>query len=408
MLRQRRSCLIVFAILFSSSLVRASTCLDVPLTDQTARSAKRDSGAPPVVGAIRWDAWTEWGYFQQFLQPKEWHDRLPFFSKTLPDGKVEIRCDNREVMDQEIAYARQAGLDYWAFDWYHPSSVPGKKFMTRCLDLYLSSSHRMDINYASSCWREGMERRATTILAARRNGRPPPTISSSASPMPTTRRSWATGRWSISLKRRTGCPCGVPARRSAGRGKSWETNAPPEDLAGLTSRSWCLTPGPAKGFWMSSNWMPSAHTPIPAETTARNNLTPRSRRKTAGSGMPARQRGGDSSPRSMPAGTFARRSITGSPTARQTQTGSLHPRRRNLRTILKPPWTGWENTEISARRMPCFSTPGTSLTRAAGLCPQLRKARRASKHWVACLGPMGGNDGKASFPACSAPDRMLP
>ncbi len=103
--------------------------------------------ARPIVGAIRWDAWTEWGYFQQFLQPPEWRDRLPFFSKTLPDGKVEVRCDNQEVMDQEIAYANEAGLDYWAFDWYHPGSAPGKKFMTRCLDLYLSSRHRMDIHY---------------------------------------------------------------------------------------------------------------------------------------------------------------------------------------------------------------------------------------------------------------------
>lgn len=101
----------------------------------------------PIVGAIRWDAWTEWGYFQQFLQPKEWHDRLPFFAKSLQNGSVEVRCDSQDVMEKEIAYAKQAGLDYWAFDWYHPGSKPAKNFMTRCLELYLASPHRADINY---------------------------------------------------------------------------------------------------------------------------------------------------------------------------------------------------------------------------------------------------------------------
>ena len=29
----------------------------------------------PLVGAIRWDAWTEWGWWQQFLAPEKWHSR---------------------------------------------------------------------------------------------------------------------------------------------------------------------------------------------------------------------------------------------------------------------------------------------------------------------------------------------
>jgi hypothetical protein len=81
------------------------------------------------------------------LQPREWRDRLPFFAKELPDGSVEVRCDRQEVMDREIEFAKQGGLDYWAFDYYHPKCQPGRKFMTRCLDLYRASEKRAAINY---------------------------------------------------------------------------------------------------------------------------------------------------------------------------------------------------------------------------------------------------------------------
>ncbi len=103
--------------------------------------------AQPLVGAIRWDAWNEWGYFQQFLVREEWRVRRPFFTKTKPDGSVEIRCDSQEVMDQEIAYAHAGELDYWTFVWYHPDSMPGKNHMTRCLELYLASAHKQDVRY---------------------------------------------------------------------------------------------------------------------------------------------------------------------------------------------------------------------------------------------------------------------
>jgi len=108
------------------------------------------------VGAIRWDAWvgdlgsTEtWkpGGWQELAlaSDAQWHDRIPFYGKILPDKKVEARCIEQETLDEEIRYAKGA-LDYWAF-WDSPAwsqdAVMGKG-----LRLYLTSSHKEDINFS--------------------------------------------------------------------------------------------------------------------------------------------------------------------------------------------------------------------------------------------------------------------
>ncbi len=111
------------------------------------------SRSRPLVGAIRWDAWTHWagetgwGAYEKCMGPKQWHYRLPFYGKAVSDDAVEIRCDTQAVMDQEIAYAAAAGLDYWAFDWYHPRGWKDAGNMTRSLDLYLSSKRSGDLAY---------------------------------------------------------------------------------------------------------------------------------------------------------------------------------------------------------------------------------------------------------------------
>lgn len=102
----------------------------------------------PLVGAIRWDAWNAWGHYQTFLVPAMWHYRLPFYAQVGSDGSVSVRGDTQDVVDREIAYARDAGIDYWAFCWYHPEAwPPHSREMTRCLDLYRASRHVSDINY---------------------------------------------------------------------------------------------------------------------------------------------------------------------------------------------------------------------------------------------------------------------
>lgn len=101
----------------------------------------------PIVGAIRWDAWHgdkgEPGKaVERALSPKRWHHRLPFFGKVVSDAQAEIRGYSQDIVDKEIAYARRAGLDYWAFVIYEPDSP-----MSEVLRYYLSSKRQQDIHF---------------------------------------------------------------------------------------------------------------------------------------------------------------------------------------------------------------------------------------------------------------------
>lgn len=101
----------------------------------------------PIVGAIRWDAWhgpaSDVGRtVEKTLAPKHWHYRLPFYGKVIGETAVEARGNTQEIMDQEIAYAHAAGLDYWAFVVY-----PEEHALSLGLKLYLSSAHKSDIHF---------------------------------------------------------------------------------------------------------------------------------------------------------------------------------------------------------------------------------------------------------------------
>ncbi len=117
----------------------------------------------PLVGAIRWDAWygalpetavlpdpTRYpGYdttrtqvprpdpgkeAQRSLAAAPWRYRWPFFTELNADGSAKAFNENRtEVLEKEIDYAAQSGLDYWAFDAYPedcPLSYTLKTFLT--------------------------------------------------------------------------------------------------------------------------------------------------------------------------------------------------------------------------------------------------------------------------------------
>ncbi len=94
----------------------------------------------PLVGAIRWDAWTGGTVTKQVertLGPAKYHDRLPWFAKEVDQNTVRIDGGPRDVMDREIDFAANAGLDYWAFLVY-PESSP----MSAALKQYLKSPRR--------------------------------------------------------------------------------------------------------------------------------------------------------------------------------------------------------------------------------------------------------------------------
>lgn len=125
----------------------------------------------PLVGAIRWDAWyghlpssqdlpdpTKYiGYEPKFgalnpdpgadtyrsLSPERWRYRWPFFTELDADGNaLEFNGNRPEVIEQEIRYARYAGLDYWAFATY-PEDCP----LSYTLQTFLTCENRNDINF---------------------------------------------------------------------------------------------------------------------------------------------------------------------------------------------------------------------------------------------------------------------
>jgi hypothetical protein len=84
----------------------------------------------PLIGVIRWDGyngspvWTQQQEFG-FLKPEEYHWRAPWFVRRTgdPENPLEFNPEFsqqviQEVTNQEIVFASNAGIDYWAFCHY--------------------------------------------------------------------------------------------------------------------------------------------------------------------------------------------------------------------------------------------------------------------------------------------------
>jgi hypothetical protein len=104
-------------------------------------------GARTLVGAIRWDGWcgdrSPVGLeLERALAPEKYRHRLPFYAAIRDTGQVETRCITLETLDREIGYAKEAGIDYWAFDWYPPSDG-----LSTARRLYLSSDRRNEVKW---------------------------------------------------------------------------------------------------------------------------------------------------------------------------------------------------------------------------------------------------------------------
>lgn len=110
-------------------------------------AALHAAGDPLIVGAIRWDGWYGDGNVVKEVeislgQPK-YHFRLPWFAKVLNENKVSINGDSQAVMEQEIDYAAQAGMNYWIFVDYM-DEAPG---MSIGLNRYLAAKDKKGIRY---------------------------------------------------------------------------------------------------------------------------------------------------------------------------------------------------------------------------------------------------------------------
>lgn len=104
---------------------------------------------PPktTIGAIRWDGWVGnvssiSEYSQRMLSPSKFRFRTPFFA-TIHKAD-SITCTTTQAsMDQEIAYAKNAGIDYWIYNWY-----PKGMGLEIPLNLHLLSAHKNDVKFS--------------------------------------------------------------------------------------------------------------------------------------------------------------------------------------------------------------------------------------------------------------------
>jgi hypothetical protein len=108
----------------------------------------------PIVGAIRWDGWvgnlntdgvgatTVGLQVERSLGPNKYHFRLPFFGVEVGADTVQARELTSTVMNQDIAYAKNAGIGYWAFVYY-----PDNSGLDTARKLYDGSAHKNDVKY---------------------------------------------------------------------------------------------------------------------------------------------------------------------------------------------------------------------------------------------------------------------
>lgn len=75
------------------------------------------------IGAVNWDCSlppeTYFGYYQtNSLSPKKFRTVTPYYADILGENKISYHYRTQEEYDRELAYAIEAGIDYFAYVWY--------------------------------------------------------------------------------------------------------------------------------------------------------------------------------------------------------------------------------------------------------------------------------------------------
>lgn len=84
------------------------------------------------VGAVNWDcsapSYTFFGYHAtKSLGPEKFRDRTPFYAKVVGKDKIDYRSRTLSEYEQEMRYAIDAGLDYFAYCWYDKIPQPAPR-----------------------------------------------------------------------------------------------------------------------------------------------------------------------------------------------------------------------------------------------------------------------------------------
>lgn len=110
-----------------------------------------------LVGAIRWDAWLNpeletfnagekspedyiGAQMVRSLSPTQYHFRMPYFGIVESATKITFPDYTQEIFDQEMLYAKEAGIDYFMYCWYADGSG-----MDTARQLHTTSQYRDDV-----------------------------------------------------------------------------------------------------------------------------------------------------------------------------------------------------------------------------------------------------------------------
>ena len=113
------------------------------------------------VGVIRWDAWLDPNEAWQdasnpsdtrtigkqmvdSLSPAQYRYRTPFFAKVLGANLITFPKYTQAIFDQEMRYAKEAGIDYFVYCWYADSDV-----MSTARKLHATSKYRNDVKMSA-------------------------------------------------------------------------------------------------------------------------------------------------------------------------------------------------------------------------------------------------------------------
>ncbi|MHB1484853.1 MAG: discoidin domain-containing protein [Saccharofermentanales bacterium] len=100
---------------------------------------------PPIVGVVRWDGQVGFSKGEvgaeeeRALGPSTWDYKNPFYAIKTTSSTVALHSNTQAIMDQEIAFAKDAGIGYWVFCYYSSG------YLAQGYNLYQSSSYKNDV-----------------------------------------------------------------------------------------------------------------------------------------------------------------------------------------------------------------------------------------------------------------------